>query len=175
MKYYTCYDSPIGELLIITDEKALKKVAFDFKTDEKNLLREDNLEEGFPAIMVETIDWLDKYFEGQNPGPIPAIDEEGTEFQKQVWDILVKIPYGETTTYGEIARKLAQYNASGRMSAQAVGQAVGKNPIPILVPCHRVLGAGRRLGGYGGGMERKKFFLYLEQITFYDNKEGHKL
>ncbi len=106
--------------------------------------------------------WLDEYFAGRQPGFMPPLHLVGSEFQRAVWDILRAIPYGCTVTYGDIARRLAPQSPTGRMSAQAVGGAVGRNPVSILVPCHRVVGAAGRLTGYAGGLERKRWLLEWE-------------
>ena len=106
--------------------------------------------------MEQTKVWLSLYFEGKIPDFLPPLNPKGTEFQKQVWEALLQIPYGETNTYGALAKKL------GCKSAQAVGGAVGRNPISVLIPCHRVVGAGGKLTGYAGGVEKKEFLLQLE-------------
>ena len=106
--------------------------------------------------------WLSRYFEGHDPGVPPPVRPYGTPFQQSVWQRLLTIPYGSTTTYGALAAQLAAHNASGRMSAQAVGQAVGRNPISIIIPCHRVIGADGTLTGYAGGLDKKIFLLGLE-------------
>ncbi len=114
-------------------------------------------------IFKLTSDWLDVYFSGHKPDFTPPLAPLGTEFQKSVWSVLLEIPYGTSVTYGEIAAKIA---GERKMSARAVGVAVGRNPISIVIPCHRVLGAGRTLVGYAGGMERKITLLTLEKIKF---------
>lgn len=117
--------------------------------------------------LTQAVTWLDAYFAGEKPSSkdLP-INPKGTAFQKLVWNELLKIPYGKTTTYGQIAAKLAQQLGKPRMSAQAVGGAVGRNPISIIVPCHRVLGANGALTGYAGGVERKKWLLAHEGMGF---------
>lgn len=116
-----------------------------------------------PAALAAARAWLEHYFTGADPGPTPALAPGGTDFQRRVWDRLRTIPRGQTTTYGRIAADLAA--ATGRpTSARAVGSAVGRNPISILVPCHRVLGANGSLTGYAGGPERKAALLRLEGI-----------
>ena len=120
--------------------------------------------EGETPVLAEARRWLERYFAGEEPGPIPPIRPEGTAFQQAVWEILRSIPYGETMTYGAIAAALQ--SRGRRASAQAVGQAVGRNPVNILVPCHRVLGAKQAITGYGGGLWRKEFLLQLENINY---------
>ena len=110
--------------------------------------------------------WLDIYFQGEAPDFTPPLRLAGTPFRKVVWEILLTIPYGQTMTYGEIASKIAEQKGIERMSAQAVGNAVGHNPIGIIVPCHRVVGSDGKLTGYAGGMERKKALLALEHGNY---------
>ena len=105
--------------------------------------------------------WLDLYFAGKEPDFSPALNPTGTAFQMSVWAILQTIPFGETTTYGAIARRLEEQTKK-RMSAQAVGGAVGRNPISIIVPCHRVIGADGSLTGYAGGLDKKEYLLRTE-------------
>ncbi len=106
--------------------------------------------------------WLDIYFSGHDPGFFPQIHMVGSDFRNRVGEIMCEIPYGKTVTYGWIAEKIAKERGLDRMSAQAVGGAVGHNPICIIVPCHRVIGANNSLTGYGGGIQRKKALLELE-------------
>ena len=118
-------------------------------------------------VFEETIRWLDLYFSGEIPDFVPAYRIENlSDFREEVQAIMREIPYGETITYGDIARAIAAKRGVSRMSAQAVGGAVGANPICLIVPCHRVMGAGGRLTGYGGGIENKKALLRLEGIAF---------
>jgi methylated-DNA-[protein]-cysteine S-methyltransferase len=109
--------------------------------------------------------WISEYFAGTKNFPDIRLEPQGTPFQKAVWDILLKIPYGKVTTYGQIASEIAAARGIHSMSARAVGSAVGRNPISILIPCHRVVGAGMNLTGYAGGLERKKALLQLEQAA----------
>ncbi len=115
-------------------------------------------------IFAQVSKWLSDYFEGNDPGPLPPIKTEGGEFRQLVWKHLREIPYGQLTTYGEIARKVAVETGKEKMSAQAVGNAVGHNPISIIVPCHRVVGSNRSLTGYAGGLDIKRFLLTLEGV-----------
>ena len=111
--------------------------------------------------------WIKNYFEGKNLSVCNIkLEPQGTVFQKEVWKILLKIPYGATTTYGEIAKQLARKKGLSSMSAQAIGGAVGHNPISILIPCHRVIGAAGNLTGYAGGIEKKEALLRLEKTVF---------
>lgn len=115
-------------------------------------------------IFRETREWLAIYFQGKDPGFTPPLSLQGTPFRLSVWEILRRIPYGEVVTYGEIAREIAAGRGIAAMSAQAVGGAVGHNPVSIIVPCHRVIGADRSLTGYTGGLEKKRYLLALEGI-----------
>ncbi len=164
---YRCrYQSPLGAILLSADDESLRVLSFeDQMTYEKNT--EDSIEKETP-LLLETKRWLDIYFEGRNPGFLPPLRLEGTPFQKTVWSMLLSIPYGETVTYGELASRIADERGIKRMSSQAVGGAVGRNKIGIIVPCHRVIGKGGALTGYAGGLWRKKRLLELEGI--YDNK-----
>ena len=159
MLYSTDYSSPLGEMLIASDGEAICGVWFygqkHFPSFE-NLIENDNL-----PIFRQVKDWLDDYFEGLNPKIDFKLKPEGSKFRLKVWRILSEIPYGETLTYGEIASRI-----SPTMSAQAVGGAVGHNPISILIPCHRVIGADRKLTGYAGGLDKKIELLKLEKIIF---------
>jgi len=116
-------------------------------------------------VFKKLLVWLADYFTGINRPPDLSLELQGTTFQKAVWQILLKVPYGQVTTYGEIARQLARNRDLPSMSAQAVGGAVGHNPISILVPCHRVVGSNRSLTGYAGGLARKESLLRLEHIS----------
>ncbi|ANR70015.1 cysteine methyltransferase [Selenomonas sp. oral taxon 126] len=155
MIYTAQYDSPLGTMLLASDGTALTALDFD---DTSDCIR--GMQKDLP-VFEETFRWLDLYFSGKVPDCMPQLAPKGTAFQHAVWDILRTIPYGKTTTYGRIAAQLAE-TRGGRMSAQAVGGAVGRNPISILIPCHRVIGADGSLTGYAGGMERKDFLLRLE-------------
>jgi len=114
-----------------------------------------------PAL-EEAKGWLERYFAGRAPGSVPPLHLVGTPFQLQVWELLRAVPYGQTVTYGALAARLAEQRGVVHMSAQAVGGAVGHNPISILVPCHRVVGTNGSLTGYAGGIERKEALLRLE-------------
>lgn len=113
-------------------------------------------------VFDEARTWLDAYFKGKEPGFLPSLEPQGSAFRQMVWKILCEIPYGRSTTYGEIARKVAELLGRPTMSAQAVGGAVGHNPISIMIPCHRVMGADGSLTGYAAGMDVKKMLLELE-------------
>lgn len=114
-------------------------------------------------VFDETVRWLDMYFQGKVPDFTPLLFWQASDFRERVWEILLTIPYGHTMTYGEIADKIAAETGRSRMSAQAVGGAVGHNPISLIVPCHRVIGANGSLTGYAGGLETKRQLLALEK------------
>ena len=145
MRFETGYASPLGPLTLVSDGESLTELKFGKSLHNSSIV-----------LWKEVFSWLDSYFSGENP-PLPPLNPAGTAFQKRVWDLLLTIPYGTTTTYGDLARQLGP-----RMSPQAVGQAVGKNPIAILIPCHRVVGKAG-LTGYAWGLNRKEFLLRLEQ------------
>lgn len=161
MHYTSIYQSPVGEILLAADEAGVVGIWFKgekyfaYCLDEENEPRETD-------IIKEVKRWLDIYFEGKDPEFIPPLHMIGTPFQIEVWNILREIPFGETTTYKEIARKIAKNRGIERMSAQAVGTAVGKNSINLIVPCHRVVGTNNSLAGYAGGIDKKITFLKLE-------------
>ena len=157
------YRSPLGGILLAADEIGLIGLWFD---GEKYFA--DNLPArhtvGETPILAETKRWLDIYFTGKEPGFLPPLHPIGSAFRRSVWEILLRIPYGQTTTYGEIARQLAAERGLPRMSAQAVGGAVGHNEISILIPCHRVVGMSGSLTGYAGGISKKVKLLELERV-----------
>ena len=122
-------------------------------------------------ILKSAMQWLDIYFAGKKPDFIPRLHLLGTEFQILVWKILLTVSYGKTMTYGEIAKLVAAKLGGKKMSARAVGGAVGRNPILIIVPCHRVIGAGNKLGGYAAGPELKRWLLSWESRRSFDEKK----
>ena len=159
---YTChYDSPLGGILLAADEIGLTGLWFDGEKYFADNLPAEHIEQETP-ILAETRRWLDVYFTGKEPKFTPPLHPDGSEFRKAVWEILLQIPYGQTTTYGELARRLAQNKGLGRISAQAVGGAVGHNEISIIIPCHRVVGTNGSLTGYAGGIDKKRRLLELE-------------
>lgn len=156
------YASPLGGLLLAADEQGLIGLWFDGARHFAANLPEAREEKRTP-ILDETARWLDDYFSGGQPDFTPPLHLIGSAFRLRVWARLLEIPYGQTTTYGALAKRL---NA-GRMSAQAVGGAVGHNPISIIVPCHRVVGTNGSLTGYAGGLERKIRLLEIEQTDMH--------
>ena len=161
MHYIYRYDSPVGSMTMASSGAALTGLWFDGQKYFAQILSEPYEEKLLP-VFEDTIKWLDIYFSGEIPDFMPELSVQSTPFRKAVYDILLTIPYGQTMTYGEIAEILAQQTGKKKMSAQAVGGAVGHNPISIIIPCHRVVGADGSLTGYAGGIDRKKFLLELE-------------
>ena len=161
MQYTEKYNSPLGEILLACDEIGLTGLWFDREKYYALSLDPDH-EERETDILRETHRWLDIYFAGKEPDFFPSIHMLGTPFQLSVCNILRSIPYGKTTTYGEIAAQLAKDAGVAHMSAQAVGGAVGHNEISIIIPCHRVVGKNGSLTGYAGGIDKKTALLKLE-------------
>lgn len=177
MTYIQHYNSPLGGILLAADEIGLTGLWFDGEKYFADNLPAEHTERETPAL-AETKRWLDIYFVGSEPGFLPPLHPIGSAFRREVWDILLRIPYGQTTTYGAIARELAQKRGLARMSAQAVGGAVGHNEISIIIPCHRVVGTGGSLTGYAGGIDKKVRLLELERADmrgFFVPKKGTAL
>lgn len=176
--YVEYYNSPIGKIKLESDGEALVGLWFVDEPDDvlsgpNDVLNKNGRggvlnkkERGAAFVLEETKKWLDIYFKGDNPGFLPKIKLKGSPFRIMVWEILKKIPYGKTLTYGEIAKEIAKQKGIRKMSAQAVGGAVGKNPVSIIIPCHRVLGADMALVGYSSGLDKKIKLLELEKITY---------
>lgn len=162
--YIHFYDSPLGELVMSSDGSALIGLGLASQQAAGAAIAGSRPQEKTLPIFQETARWLDAYFRGRAPSFTPKLKLSGSDFQKRVCEIMLTIPYGKTVTYGEIAAQIACERGIPRMSAQAVGGAVGANPILLIVPCHRVIGAGGNLTGYGAGMERKIQLLTLEKV-----------
>ena len=188
MKYIMHYDSPIGPITLASDGQALTDLLFDgekyydeaFENHSKGVKENDSAakqrapKKGTQLIEVsaseiadhpafaETIRWLDIYFSGKDPGFLPPLKLQTTPFRQEICEIMLTIPYGATMTYGQIADIIAKRRGIARMSAQAVGGAVGHNPISLIIPCHRVIGTDGSLVGYGGGVDKKLSLLQLE-------------
>ncbi len=161
-EYRTDYLSPLGSVILTADNIGLTGLWFE---GQKQIpIGADHLLDGsgFPSL-CDAVHWLDIYFSGKNPDFRLPLHLVGTAFQKEVWEILTTIPYGQTVTYGDVAVQLARQHGIPKMSAQAVGGAVGKNPVSVIVPCHRVVGAHGALTGYAGGIDRKAALLHLEK------------
>ena len=155
------YDSPLGAILLAADETGLTGLWFDGQKFFARDLPAERMEQNTPALS-EVKRWLDIYFTGKEPDFMPPLHPIGSAFRRSVWDILLRIPYGQTTTYGEIARQLAEKQGRPRIAAQAVGGAVGHNKISIIIPCHRVVGTNGSLTGYAGGIDKKVKLLEWE-------------
>ena len=168
MQYFkTHYDSPLGNITLSCDDREnlvglwLKGQKYFGDTIKGEMIENDNL-----AIFTKAKKWLDRYFSGKNPSIAElSLSPNGSDFRQRVWKILCKIPYGKVYTYGEIAKIIAKEQGKARISAQAVGGAVGRNPISIIIPCHRVVGANGNLTGYSGGIETKIRLLKLEGVN----------
>ena len=163
MHYTSQYPSPLGELLLAADDDGLTGVWFVGQKYFARSLAPDSVAREIP-LFAQVKQWLALYFAGQEPELEIPIHMVGTAFQKAVWRILRTIPYGQTMTYGAIARQVAEELGIRRMSPQAVGGAVGHNPISILIPCHRVVGADGSLTGYAGGIDKKLWLLDHEGV-----------
>ena len=161
MIYTAHYTSPLGGITLASDGMALTGLYFDGERDFPDLSAAHKKD---LPVFGEVMRWLDLYFAGKEPDFMPPLAPVGTTFQQAVWEILKTIPYGGTTTYGAIAKRLEK-STGKRMSAQAVGGAVGRNPISLLIPCHRVIGADGSLTGYAGGLDKKEYLLGLEGTT----------
>lgn len=158
---YASLESPLGPMIASANDDALTGLWFVggryYPSDTSTWALEPDR-----PVFVKLRAWLEDYFAGGRNEPLPPLSLVGTAFQKAVWDMLLEIPYGQVTTYGRIAKRIAALRGLRSMSAQAVGGAVGHNPIPILVPCHRVVGSDGSLTGFGGGLDRKKALLRIE-------------
>ncbi len=179
MEYKSYYDTPIGKMILTSDGDYLTGLWF-ITTRFKNLTNicENQINDKLKIFNI-TKSWLDRYFKGDKPDlnevPIKLI---GSNFCISIWNIIKTIPYGSTTTYGNIAEILAKERNIKKMSAQAVGYAVGHNPISIIIPCHRVVGVKGNLTGYGGGIDKKISLLKIENVNmidFYVPKNGNAL
>ena len=165
---YTCtYPSPLGNILLAADEVGLTGLWFERQKYFANTLPKETISQETPVLI-----------QGKEPDFTPALHPAGSPFRQAVWQILLQIPYGQTMTYGEIAKKMAQMQDAPHMSAQAVGGAVGHNEVSIIIPCHRVVGTNGSLTGYAGGIEKKIALLELEHTDmsgFFIPKKGTAL
>lgn len=162
MKYTADYRSPLGKILLTADDMGLTGLWFYGAKNFPKIIT-PVCRQNTSVFLSQAKEWLDIYFSGRRPEFTPDLHMEGSEFQKEVWKMLLQIPYRKTVTYGEIASSIASKRNIKKMSAQAVGGAVGKNKIAIIVPCHRVVGANGKLTGYSGGMDKKIKLLQLEK------------
>ena len=155
------YISPLGGITMASDGEALTGLWFDGQKRFAETLAAENEERDLPVFALADR-WLDVYFSGERPDFMPPLAPRGTPFRRAVWEALLTVPYGETATYGQIAAAVAERTGRPRTSARAVGGAAARNPISLIIPCHRVLGADGSLTGYAGGTERKRRLLELE-------------
>lgn len=167
-EFRSFYKSPVGDLILESSGHALTKLDFADKADIKEV--------GCCELSVfkDTVRWLDVYFSGGIPDFMPNTELHGSDFRLDVWEIIKAIPYGELMTYGELASMIAAKLGIRRMSAQAVGGAVGHNPISIIIPCHRVVGIGGRLTGYTGGLDKKRGLLLTEGFVIENDRVKKK-
>ena len=163
MDHITYYSSPLGRMTLVSNGKELTGLWFEGQ--KYSSIAQDSIAHDKDDLPVfqETIRWLDTYFGGEIPDFTPPIRMHGTAFRQMVWEILLTIPYGQTTTYGEIARRVAHEKKVPVMSAQAVGGAVGHNDIALIIPCHRVVGKNGSLTGYAAGLDKKAYLLKMEK------------
>lgn len=177
MQYTAHYKSPLGEILLASDDIGLTGLWFESQRYFALSLAKEHIEKE-NDIIAWAKKWLDIYFSGHEPDFIPPLHIEGTDFYKDVCGIMCSIAYGKTMTYGEIAQIIASKRGIDKMSARAVGWAVGHNEISIIIPCHRVVGANGNLTGYAGGIQRKVKLLELEGVDlsgFYIPRKGTAL
>ena len=174
MMYRTEYMAPVGRLTLIADEEALLGLWIQGQQYEDeamwgaaSILRETR-------ILADACGWLDRYFAGEKPvpGELP-LHPQGNAFRQMIWEMLCRIPYGQVTTYGALARAAASRMGKERMAAQAVGGAVGHNPISIIIPCHRVVASDGKLTGYAGGLDKKRMLLTREGISLRNGRVQH--
>lgn len=163
MQYTAAYQSSVGDVLLAADETGLTGLWFEGEKFYALSLDPEHEERETPIFAI-TRRWLDIYFSGHEPDFMPPVHMIGSEFRRCVWELLLQIPYGTTVTYGDLARQVARRRGLRRMSAQAVGGAVGHNGISIIVPCHRVVGTNGSLTGYAGGVDKKRRLLELEGV-----------
>ena len=163
MQYTATYTSPLGRITMASDGERLSGLWFDGQKYFAATLSAAHEEKDLP-IFQQTKRWLELYFRGTAPEFTPPLHLTASPFRLAVWDILLQIPRGQTATYGELAAALARAQGRERMSAQAVGGAVGHNPISLIIPCHRVVGRDGSLTGYAGGIAKKAALLALEGV-----------
>lgn len=163
MAYTYNYNSKLGNITLASNGEALTGLWFDGQKYFGGNLKGKYEKRKLP-VFEEAFRWLDIYFKGENPDFMPPLYFDASPFRKMVWNILLSIPYGKTMTYGEIADEISRQKGICKMSAQAVGGAVGHNPISIIIPCHRVIGSKGNLTGYAGGIDKKVKLLELEKV-----------
>lgn len=168
MIYTTHYKSPIGEILLASDGDSLIGLWLENQKYFLATIKEETIDKPDLKVFIQTKLWLEHYFQGEKLSikDLP-LAPRGTTFRQEVWQILCEIPYGEVITYGEVAKKMAERHHKQTMSAQAIGGAVGHNPISIIIPCHRVVGTNGSLTGYAGGIDKKIKLLELEGVDMH--------
>lgn len=177
MRYTAAYASPLGGITLASDGERLCGLWFDGQKYFAATLSGEREERDLP-VLRQAKRWLDQYFSGEFPDFTPPLRLEGSPFRQAVWGMLLQIPYGRVAAYGEIAAALEGKLGKWGGAAQAVGGAVGHNPISIIVPCHRVVGSGGSLTGYAGGLDKKRALLALEGVgpgPYFDPKKGAAL
>ena len=165
MHYLNHYESPLGAMTMAGDGEHLTGLWFDGQNYDRSTISDDAVVQPHLPVFTQTAQWLDTYFEGTDPGFTPPIRVEGSDFKKMVTSIMLSIPFGATSTYAYIAAEVARRTGRKQMSAQAVGGAVGRNPIVLIVPCHRVVASDGSLRGYAGGVDRKERLLQMEGVN----------
>lgn len=171
--YTMKYRSPVGTLYLASDGTHITGLWIE---GQKYFAALEGVPEASLPVFQQAASWLDSYFAGRLPPSPPPLAPQGSSFRQAVWSLLLEIPRGQTTTYGALAQRLRKRGIGG--APQAVGGAVGHNPISILIPCHRVVGADGSLTGYAGGLEKKRFLLELEGVdltALYTPKRGTAL
>ena len=165
MPYLSRYESPLGAMTMVGDGEYLTGLWFDGQKYDRSTISDDAVLRPHLPVFTQTAQWLDTYFGGTDPVFTPPIRVEGSDFKKMVTSIMLSIPFGATSTYARIAAEVARRMGRKQMSAQAVGGAVGRNPIVLIVPCHRVLASDGSLRGYAGGVDRKERLLEMEGVN----------
>ena len=165
MHYLSHYESPLGAMTMASDGEYLTGLWFDGQKYDRSTIDGDAVLKPYLPVFLRTTQWLDTYFEGADPGFTPPIRVEGSDFREMVTSIMLSIPFGTTSTYAQIAAEVARRTGREQMSAQAVGGAVGHNPITLIVPCHRVVATNGSLRGYAGGVDRKERLLEMEGVN----------
>lgn len=156
------YDSPLGAMTLACDGSSLIGLWFDGQKHDRATAGPEAVEDPQQPVLLSARAWLDTYFSGTEPGQAPPVRVEGSPFRQLVCRVMRSIPFGATMTYGQVAAEVARLSGRERVSARAVGGAVGRNPISLIIPCHRVVGSGGSLTGYAGGTDRKRRLLELE-------------
>ena len=165
MHYLSYYESPLGAMTMASDGEHLTGLWFDGQNYDRSTIDGNAELKPHLPVFTQTTQWLDAYFGGTDPGFTPPIRVEGSDFKRMVTSIMLSIPFGATSTYARIAAEVARRTGRKQMSAQAVGGAVGRNPIVLIVPCHRVLASDGSLRGYAGGVDRKEWLLEREGVN----------